>query len=164
MESQRKQSSILCRYIKPFTLKDLVESKLHIDMSDLEKDLLEFDAYLETISIIHDEHCHVEKPKKTIDPGLKNTSKSSDAGIRSSGRNFGGKLYGRGSNKGSYRDRTKSGHEFSSDSMALEISRPGSHRLASTRRSVRARSTVCPTFLASVRTKLIYYFLSTKRR
>jgi hypothetical protein len=103
--------------IKPATLKALIERKLEMDMSELEKDFLEFVAYPRKMYITHDEHCHVVEHKKTGDSGMKNTSKSSDAGRRSSGHNYGGSSCRGASNKVSDRDRTKSGHGRSSDSM-----------------------------------------------
>jgi hypothetical protein len=58
----------------------------------------------------------VVEHKNTGDSGMKNTGKNSDAGSRSSGHNSGESAYGGSSNKASGRDRTKSGHERSSDS------------------------------------------------
>jgi hypothetical protein len=78
--------------------------------------LLEFVKYLEEMSIIHDEHCHVVEHKKTDDSGMKKTGKSSDPDNRSSGHNSGGSSQGDASNKASDRDRTMSGHGRSSDS------------------------------------------------
>jgi hypothetical protein len=40
--------------IKPVTLKDLIERKLEINMSELKKDFLELVGYLEKMAIIHD--------------------------------------------------------------------------------------------------------------
>jgi hypothetical protein len=45
-----------------------------------------------------------------------------------------------------------------------ESSRPGSRRLASTRRRARARSTICPTVLTLERKKLMYCCQSTKKK
>jgi hypothetical protein len=42
--------------IRPTTLKALIESKLEVDISDFKKDFIEFVAYLEEMTIIHDEH------------------------------------------------------------------------------------------------------------
>jgi hypothetical protein len=61
-----------------------------MNKSDPKKDFLEFVAYLMKMAIIHGEHCHVVKQKKTGDSGMKNNGKSSDAGSRSSGHNSGG--------------------------------------------------------------------------
>jgi uncharacterized membrane protein YgcG len=105
----------LVSVIRPATLKALIESKLETD-KELKKDILEFVTYLEEMSIIHDEHCHVVEQKKTGDSGTKNNGKSSDAGSLSSGINSGGSSHGGASNKASDRDRTKSGHARSSDS------------------------------------------------
>jgi hypothetical protein len=90
--------------VKPATLKALMESKLEIDMSELKKDFLEFVDYLKKMAIIHDDHCHVVKHKKTGDSGMKITGKSSDAGSRSSRHNCGGSSHGGASNKASDRD------------------------------------------------------------
>jgi hypothetical protein len=69
--------------IRPATLKALIECKLEMDKSELKKDFLEFVKYLEEMSIIHDEHCHVVKQKKTGDSVTKNTGKGNDPGSRS---------------------------------------------------------------------------------
>jgi hypothetical protein len=55
----KKAVEYLVSEIKPATLKVLIESKLEINKSGLEKDFLEFVAYPEKMAIIHDEHCHV---------------------------------------------------------------------------------------------------------
>jgi hypothetical protein len=102
--------------IRPATLKDLIESKLEIDKSELKKDFLEFVKYLEEMAIIHDEHCHVVEHKKTGDSGMRNNGKGNDASSRSSGHNSRGSSHGNASNKASDCDRTKSGHGRSSDS------------------------------------------------
>jgi hypothetical protein len=88
---------------------------MHI--SELKKDFLEFVGCPEQMAIIHDEHCHVVKHKKSGDSGIKNTGKSSDAGSRSSEHNSGGSSNEGANNKASDRDRTKSGHGRSSNSM-----------------------------------------------
>jgi hypothetical protein len=108
----------LVSLIKPATLKDLIESKLKMDMSELKKDFLEFVDYLKRMAIIHDEHCHIVEHKKTGDSGMKNTGKSSDTNSRSSGHNSGGIPHRCASNKASGRDRTKSGHGRSSESTS----------------------------------------------
>jgi hypothetical protein len=72
---------------------------------------------LEDMAIIHDEQFHVVEHKKTGDSGMKNSEKGSDAGGRSSGHNTGGSSFEDGSNKAFDRDRTKSGHGRSLDSM-----------------------------------------------
>jgi hypothetical protein len=54
--------------------------------------------------------------KKTGDSGINNNGKGNDAGSRSSRHNAGGSSHGGASNKASDRDRTKSGHERSSES------------------------------------------------
>jgi hypothetical protein len=86
----KKAVEHLVSVIKPATLKALVESKLEMDKSEIKKDFLKFVKYLEDMAIIHDEHCHVVKQKKTGDTGTKNAGKSSDSGSRSSGHNSGG--------------------------------------------------------------------------
>jgi hypothetical protein len=63
-----------------------------MNKSELKNDFLEFVTYLKTMAIIHDEHCHVVKHKKTGDSGMKSTGKSSDADSRSLGRNSGRNL------------------------------------------------------------------------
>jgi hypothetical protein len=154
----------LVSVIRQATLKTLIESKLEMDMSELKKDFLEFATYLEQMAIIHDEHCHVVEQKKTGDSCMKNNGNSRDAGCRSSGHNFGGSSHGSASNMASDRDRTKSDMEGRRTRRALESSRPESRRIASTRRSVRARSTNCLTVLKLGRTKLLSCCPSTRRR
>jgi hypothetical protein len=111
----KKAVEHLVSMIRPATLKDLIESKLGMDKSELKKDFLEFVKYLEEMAIIHDEHCHVVELKKTGDSGTKNNSKGNDPGSRSSGHNAVGSSHGVVSNKASDCDRTKSGHGRSSD-------------------------------------------------
>jgi hypothetical protein len=113
----KKAVEHLMSVIKPDTLKAMIESKLEIDKSELKKDFLEFVGYLKKMSIIHDENCHVVEHKKTGDSGMKNNGKISNAGSRSSGHKFGGSAHGGSRNKASDRDRTKSRHGRSSDSM-----------------------------------------------
>jgi uncharacterized membrane protein YgcG len=112
----KKAVEHLVSVIMPATLKALLESKLEVEKSELKKDFLEFVSYLKKMAIIHDEHCHVVKLKKTGDSGMKNSDKSSESGSRSSGHNSGGSSHGGPSNKAPDRDRTKSRHERSSDS------------------------------------------------
>jgi hypothetical protein len=102
--------------IKPVTLKALIESKLEMDKSELKKDFLDFDGYLNNMAFIHDENCHNVEHKKTGDSGMQNTGQSSDDGSRSSGHSAGGSSHGGASNKASDRDQTKSEHGRSSDS------------------------------------------------
>jgi hypothetical protein len=123
---QKKAVEHLVSVIKPAVLKAKIKSKLEMDKPDLKKDFLEFVAYLEKMSIIHDEHCHVldhettgdSGTKNTDDSGIKNTDKGGDAGGRSSGHNLGESTTGGGSIKTSERDRTNSGNERSSDSSS----------------------------------------------
>jgi hypothetical protein len=154
----------LVSIINPATLKDLIESKLEMDKSELKKNFLVFVGYLKKIAIIHDEHCHVVEHKKTGDSGMKNTGKSSDAGSRSSEYNSGGSSHIGASNKTSDRDRRSPDMEGRRTRRILESSRPESRCLASTRRRVRARSTTCPTVLTLERTKLSSCCQSTRRR
>jgi hypothetical protein len=105
----KKAVEHLVSVIRPATLKDLIESKLEMDKSELKKDFLNFVKYLEEMDIIHDEHCHVVEQRKTGDSGMKNNGKCNDAGSRSSGHNAGGSSHGGASNKASDCDRTKSG-------------------------------------------------------
>jgi hypothetical protein len=135
-----------------------------MNKSELKKDFLEFVTYLNKMAIIHGDHCHSVEHKKTGDSGMKNTGKSSDADISSSGYNSRGIAYEGGTNKASDRDRTKSGYCRSSDSTGSESCRPGSRRLASTRRSVWTRSAICPTLLTLERTKLLSCCQSTRKR
>jgi hypothetical protein len=89
-----------------------------MDKSELKKDFLEFVKYLEEMTIIHDEHCHVVEQKKTGESGTKNTGKGNDPGSRSYGHNAGGSSHGGASKKASDRDRTKSGYGRSSDATS----------------------------------------------
>jgi hypothetical protein len=114
----KKAVEHLVSVIRPAPLKALIESKLEMDKSELKKDFLEFVKYLEDMAIIHDEHCHVVEQKQTGDSGTKNNGKGNDAGSRSSGHNAGGSSHVGASNKASDRDRTKSGHERSSESTS----------------------------------------------
>jgi hypothetical protein len=150
--------------IKPSTLKALIVSKLEMNKSKLKKGFLEFVGYLKQMAIMHDDHCQVVKLKNIGDSGMKNDGKTSDAGSRSSGHKYGERLHGGGSNMASDRDRTKFGHGRSSDSTLTGKRRLGSHRHASTRRSVRARSTTCLTVQTLGRTKLLSCCLSIRRR
>jgi hypothetical protein len=86
----KKAFENLVSVIRPATLKALIESKLEMDKSELKKDFLEFVKYLEEMSIIYDEHCHVVEHKKTGDSGMRNNGQGNDAGSRSSGHNAGG--------------------------------------------------------------------------
>jgi hypothetical protein len=133
--------------IKPATLKALIESKLEMNKSELKKDFLEFVGYLKKMAIIHDEHCHVVEHKKTGDSGMKSTGKAATLAPAALDITL----------EEAYMEvpsiRRLTGTERSPDMegrrtrLAMECSRPGSRRLASTRRSVRARSTTCPTVL-----------------
>jgi hypothetical protein len=143
----KKAVEHLVSVIKPATLKALIERQLEMDKSELKEDFLEFVGYLKKMAIIHDENCHVVELMKTGDSGTKDNDKSSDAGSRISGHDAGGSSDVGASNKASYHDLTKSGHGRSSDSTGAEIRRPESRRLASTRKSVRGRSTTCQTVL-----------------
>jgi hypothetical protein len=67
----KKAVEHLVSVIRPATLKALIESKLEMEKSELNKDFLEFVKYLEDMAIIHDEHCHVMEHKKTGDSGMK---------------------------------------------------------------------------------------------
>jgi hypothetical protein len=87
-----------------------------MDKSELKKDFLEFVKYLEEMTIIHDEHCHVVEQTKTGVSGMKKNGRGNDDGSRSSGHNAGASSHGGASNKASDRDRTKSGHGRSSES------------------------------------------------
>jgi hypothetical protein len=100
----KKAVEHLVSVIRLAALKALIESKQEMYKSELKKDFLEFDKYLEVMAIIHDEHCHVVEQKNTGDSGTKNTGKISDAGSRSSGHNSGGRSHGGARNKASDRD------------------------------------------------------------
>jgi hypothetical protein len=113
----KKAVEHLVSVTKPATLKALIESNLEMDKSELKKDFLEFVGYLKKMAIIHDEHCHVVKHKKTGNSCMKNTGKQSDAGSRSPGHNSEESSHGGARNKASDRDRTKSGHGRLSDAM-----------------------------------------------
>jgi hypothetical protein len=162
MASRRKQSSM--SVIRPATLKALIESKLEMKKLELKKDFLEFAKYLEEMAIIHDEHCHVVEHKKTGDSGMRNNGKGNDAGSRSSEHNTGGSSHGGASNKASDRDRTKSGHGSSSESTGTGKQSAREPPLASTRRSVREKSTTCLTVHTLARTKLWSCCPSTRKR
>jgi hypothetical protein len=60
----------LVSVIKLATLKALIESKLEMVLSAHKKDYLEFVVYLKKMAIMHVEHCHVVKYKKTGDPNM----------------------------------------------------------------------------------------------
>jgi uncharacterized membrane protein YgcG len=106
-DKPKKADEHLVSIFKPTTLKALIERKLEMNKSGLKKDFLESVAYLEKMGFIHDEHCHVVEHKETGDSGMKNNGKSSDAGSRSSGHNYGGSAYGGGTSKASDRDRDR---------------------------------------------------------
>jgi hypothetical protein len=67
----KKAVEHLVSAVTPAILKALIESKLEMDKTELKKDFLEFVKYLEEMAIIHNEHCHVVKQKKTNDSGTK---------------------------------------------------------------------------------------------
>jgi hypothetical protein len=155
----------LVSVIKLATLKALIESKLEMDKLDLKKDFLEFVPYLKKMDIIHDEHCQVmwsrgrlaTLARRTIAKAttlaatvLETTLEEAHMEVPAT--------------------RLLTVTERSLDMegrrtrRALEIIRPGSRRLASTRRSVRARSTTCPTVVILEMKKLLYSCLSTRRR
>jgi hypothetical protein len=113
----KKAVEHLVSVTRPATLKALIESKLEMDKSELKKDFLEFVKYLEEMAIIYDEHCHVVEHKKTGDSGT-NNGKGNNAGSRNSGHKAGGSSHAGASIKASDRDRTKSGHERSSESAS----------------------------------------------
>jgi hypothetical protein len=52
----KKAVDHLVSVIKPATLKTLIESKLEMEKSELNKDFVEFVGYLKNMTIIHDEH------------------------------------------------------------------------------------------------------------
>jgi hypothetical protein len=90
--------------LKPATLKALIKRNLKVDKSELKENFLKFVGYLKKMAIIHDEHCHIVKHKKTGDSGMTHNSKSSDTGSRSSGHNSEGISHEGASNKASYRN------------------------------------------------------------
>jgi hypothetical protein len=149
--------------IRPATLKAMIESKLEMDKSELKKDFLEFIKYLEDTAIIHDEHCHVVEQKKTGDSGMKNNGKGNDAGSRSSGHNAGAHMEVPATRRLTVTERSPD-MEGRPNRRALESSRPESRRLASTLRSVRARSTTCLTVHTLESTKPWPYCPSTRIR
>jgi hypothetical protein len=116
------------------------------------------------MAFIHDEHCHAVKHKKTGDFGIKNTGKSSDAGSRTSGHKSGGISHGGASNRRVTVTERRPDMADRRTRRALEISRPGSRRLASTQRRVRARSTIFPTVLTLEKKKLLSCCPSTRKR
>jgi hypothetical protein len=160
----KKYVEHLVSVIRPATLKALSESKLEMDKSELKRDFLEFVKYLEEIAIIHEEHCHVVEHMNTGDSGMKYTGESSDDASRSFGHNSGGSSNGGASNMATDRNEQSPGMEGRRTRLALGRRRLGSRRYASTRRSVRARSTICPTVLTLERTKLLSCCQSTRKR
>jgi hypothetical protein len=141
--------------IKPATLKAHIERKLEMDKSELKKDFLEFVSYLKKMAIIHDEHCHVVEHKKTGDSGMKNSGKSSDKAAAVLDTT----LEDVHMEVPATRRLTATEHSPDTEGRrtrrALEGSRPESHRLALTQRSMRARGTTCPTVLTLGGTKLL---------
>jgi hypothetical protein len=154
----------LVSVIKPDTLKALIESKLEMVMLEPKKDFLDFVTYLKKMAFIHDKDCHVVDHKTNGDSGMNNTGKRSDAGSRSSGHNSGGSSHGCASNKASDRDRMKCGHRRSSDSTASGMQSAREPPPYFNIRSVRARSTICPTVLTLERTKLLFFCQSIRVR
>jgi hypothetical protein len=158
----KKAVEHLVSVIKPDTLKALIESKLEMHKSELKKNFLEFVTYLKKMAIIHDEHCHVVKQKKTGDSGMKNNGKSSDAGSSSLDTTLEeAHIEAQATRRLTVTERSPN-MEGRRTRRALECSRLGSRRLASTRRSVRAKSTTSPTVLKQGRTKLLSCCPSTR--
>jgi hypothetical protein len=157
----KKAVEHLVSVFKPATLKALIVSKLEMDKSELKKDFLEFVGYLKKMAIIHDEHCHVVEHKKIGDSGMKHTGKSSDAVLSTTLEEAHTAVPATRRLIGTERCPEM---EDRQTRLALESSRLGSRRLASTRKSVRARSTICQTVLTLGWTKLLSYCPSTSRR
>jgi hypothetical protein len=68
--------------IKPANLKALIEGKLDMNMSELEKNCLEFVAFRRKMAITNDEH-YVGDHKKTAHSGSKNIGRNNEFGGRS---------------------------------------------------------------------------------
>jgi hypothetical protein len=135
-----------------------------MDKSELKKDFLEFVKYLEEMAIIHDEHCHVVEQKKTGDSGTRNNGKGKEPGSQSSGHNYKESHIELPATRRLTVTERSPDMEDRRTRRTLESSRPGSRRLASTQRSVRTRSTTCPTVLILEDTKQLSCYLSTRRR
>jgi hypothetical protein len=147
----------LVSVIRPATLKALIESKLEMDKPELKKDFLEFVEYLEEMAIIHDEYCHVVEQKKTGDSGTKNNGTMAKATTLAAAV-LDTTLEEAHMKVPATRRLTVTERSLDMEGRrnrrALESSRPESRRLASTRRSVRARITTCLTVHTLERTKL----------
>jgi hypothetical protein len=160
----KKSVEHLVSVAKPATLKALIESKLEMDKSELKKDFLEFAGYLKKMAIIHDESCHVVEHKKTGDSGTKHIGKAATLAAAVLGTTL------EEAHTEVTAIRRLTGTERSPDMegrrtrRSLENSRPGSRHLASTRRSVRARCTFCPTVFTLEKTNLLSCCQSTRRR
>jgi hypothetical protein len=157
----------LVSVIKPAILKALIESKLEMDKSELKKDILGFVAYLEKMAIIHDEHCHFVKHKETGDYGMKNTGfcqklETLAAAVLDTTLEE-AHMEAPATRRLTVTERSPD-MEGRRTRLELESSRPGSRRLASTRRRVLARSTICPNVLTSVRTRLLFCCQSMRKR
>jgi hypothetical protein len=116
------------------------------------------------MSIIHDEHCHVVEHKKTGDSGMKTLTKVATltaAALDSALEEWHMEVAPIRRLTVTERSPDMEGRRIR---LALESSRTGSRRLALTRRSVRARGTICPTVLTLERTKLLSCCQSKKRR
>jgi hypothetical protein len=141
----KKAVEHLVSVIRPAALKDLIESNLEMDKSELKKDFLEFVKYLEDMAIIHDEHCHVVEQKKTGDSGMRNNGKGKVlAAVVLDTKLEEAHMEAPATRRLTVTERSPD-IEGRRNRRALESSRPESRRLASTRRSVRARSNSCLT-------------------
>jgi hypothetical protein len=104
------------------------------------------------MAIIHDKHCHVVEHKMTGDSGMKNSGKSTAAVL---GTNLEeAHMEVPATRRLTVTERSPD-MEGRRTRRAPESSRPESRRLASTRKSVRVRSTTCPTVLTLERTKIL---------
>jgi hypothetical protein len=116
-----------------------------MDKSELKKDFLEFVAYLKKMAIIHDDHSHVVEHRKTGDSGMKNTGKAATRAATVLDTTLvEGHMEVAAIRRLTVIEQSPA-MEGRQIRLALESSRPGSLRLVSTRKGVRARSTTCPT-------------------
>jgi hypothetical protein len=143
----KKTVEHLVSVINPATLKALIESKLEMDMSEPKKDFLESFGYLKKMAIIHNKHCHVVKRKKTGDSGIKNTEKAATLAAAVLDTTLEEAHMEVPATRHLIETERSPDMEGRWTRLALVCSRPESRRLASTRRSVRARNTTYPSVL-----------------
>jgi hypothetical protein len=135
-----------------------------MNMLKIKLDFLELVGYLKKMDIIHDEHCRVVEHMNTGDSGMNNTGKAATLAAAVLDTTLEEAHIEVPATRRLTVNERSPDMEGCRTRLALESSRPESRRLASTPRSVRARSTTCLTVLTLGRTKLWPCCPSTRKR